>query len=182
MTYRNAHQQRTLRHTGILLAPFVIAAVAAALWRWGLYEHGIYFSQEAETPFLYLIMPLVGFVYVIFASLAVNAVLARYQKLLRSVHRKDMAAYLDHHEQQLPGLMRGLVAVPSIILLLLAALYQYTDVTAGIASVYTVTLVVTLTWLVISELDTVHRRAYFKHITPSHWHKEVAEEAVERGA
>lgn len=163
---------KTIRHTSVLLLPFIIAAGVTAVWKWGLYEHGLYFSQEAETPFLYMIMPLVGFIYVIFASLAVNAALSRYQQLLRSVSRKDITAYLDHRAQ-LPGLMRGLVAIPSIILLLLAVLYQYADVHAGMMSVYTVTVVVSLTWLVISELDTVHRRAYFKRMTPPHWHDEA---------
>lgn len=173
MNTRTAHNRKTLRYTGVLLAPFVVAAIVAVVWRYGLHQHGLYFSQEAETPFLYMIMPLVGFIYVIFASLAVNTALARYQRLLRSVGRNDMNTYLDHHDQQLPGLMRGLVAIPSVILLLLALLYQYADVYAGVLSVYTVTVVVSLTWFVISELDTVHRRTYFKAITPAHWRKEA---------
>lgn len=174
MNNPSSKNRKTLRHTGVLLLPFIIAAIAVVVWRWLLYDNGLYFSQEAETPFLYMIMPLVGFIYVIFASLAVSAVLDRYQRLLRSVSRKDMATYLDHHEQQLPGMMRGLVAIPSIILLLLAMFYQYADVYAGVAAVYTVTCVVTLTWLVISELDTVHQRTYFKNMTPTHWRHEAA--------
>ena len=169
---------KTIRTTGVLVAPFILASIITLVWRYGLYEHGLYFSQEAETPFLYMIMPLVGFIYVIFASLAVSAALARYQRLLRSVRRDDKGAYLDHHQQQLPGLMRGLVAIPSVILLLLALLYQYGDIYAGIASVYTVTVVVSLTWFVISELDTVHRRRYFKAMTPPHWHKEAPKRDV----
>lgn len=170
MSQALAHK-KALRHTGVLLLPFIIAALVVAIWRWGLYKHGLYFSEEAETPFLYMIMPLVGFVYVIFASIAVGTALNRYQLLLRSVNRKDMESYLDHHAQPLPGIMRGLVAIPSVILLSLAVLYQYADVYAGAVSVFTVTVVVTLTWLVISELDTVHRREYFKKTVPSHWLK-----------
>jgi small-conductance mechanosensitive channel len=140
------------------------------IWSLLLYQNKLFFSEEAETPFLYMIMPLVGFVYVIFASIAVSAAFERYKQLMRSVVRNDLGLYLEHRDQQLPALMRILVAIPSLILLSLALMYQYADFWAGILSVFTVTIVISLTWTVITELDTTHKRLYFKATAPSHWH------------
>lgn len=144
-------------------------------WKLFLYDNSIYFSPEAETPFLYMIIPLVGFVYVIFASLAVSSAFENYKQIARSVVRKDLDVYLERRGQRLPILMRILVGMPSLILLFLALMYQYADFPAGVASVFLITLVISLTWVVINELDNTHKRSYFKINVPSHWHTKKAE-------
>lgn len=167
--------KKTIRYIIVVIYPLLISIAMASAWAFLLYNNGIYFSPEAETPFLYMIIPLVGFVYVIFASLAVNSVFDKYKEVKRSVVRKDIGTYLEHREQQLPVLMRILVAIPSLILLFLALMYQYADFPAGVASVFLVTLVVSTTWIVINELDNIHERAYFKTKVPSHWRSQKAE-------
>ncbi len=167
--------QKTIRYIGVVAYPILFGITAATIWSLLLRKNGINFSEEAETPFLYMIMPLTGFVYTIFASLAVSAAFDRYKQLMRSITRKDMASYLEFREQQLPGLMRILVAVPSLVLLFLVFMYKYADPDAGLAAVFLVTLTISQTWVVISELDTVHKRATFKANVPDHWHEHTAD-------
>ncbi len=168
-------ENKVFRYISVVVYPLLVSGVMALGWIFLLHDNGFYFSAEAETPFLYMIIPLVGFVYVIFASLAVNSVFDKYKEVKRSVVRKDLSTYLEHRDQQLPILMRILVAIPSLILLFLALMYQYADFNAGVASVFLVTLVVSTTWIVINELDSIHRRSYFKAKVPSHWHSKKAE-------
>lgn len=161
---------KTLRHISVVVAPFLIGVATVLLWKFCLYDNGISFKPEAETPILYMIIPPVGFIYVIFASLAVNSVFDKYKQIARSVVRKDIDTYLERRDQQLPGLMHILVAMPSLVLLFLVVTYRYADFYAGVATVFLVTFVVSLTWMVIHELDNTHKRSYFRATVPPHWH------------
>lgn len=160
----------------VIVYPLLISILAVLGWFYLLKENGLYFSAEAETPVLYMILPPVGFIYVIFASLAINSVFDKYKQLHKSITRKDLKEYVTLRDQHLPVLMYILVAVPSLVLLFLVATYQYSDVAAGMASVFLVTLVVSLTWTVIYELDNDHRRPHTKKRTPSDWHEIESED------
>ena len=168
--------KKALRYIGIILYPTIVSGFVVLLWKVFLYDNGLYFSPDAEAPILYMIIPLVGFIYVIFASLAVNSVFEKHKQISRSVVRKDVSTYLEHRDQQLPVLMHILVAMPSMILLFLALSYHYADFHAGIAAVFLVTFVVSLTWVVINGLDNAHKKAYSKASVPPHWHKKKPEE------
>lgn len=161
--------RRFFRHLWVIVVPLLVAAAAVCVWKLFLYDRGIYFNPEAEAPILYLIVPPVGFIYVIFASLAINAVFERHRQLARSITRKDIKSYLEYRDQRLPGLMYILIAMPSLILLFLAMIYYYVDFHAGIAAVFLVTSVVALTWTVVYELDASHRRKSSKVSGPDHW-------------
>jgi hypothetical protein len=166
-----ATKRKTVQYAWVLLKAVIIGILAVVLWRWGLYAHGYYFNTEAELPIFYMIIPPVGFIYVIFASLAVNSVFEQYKIIQRSVVRNDLDTYLEHRDERLPGLMHILVSVPSVVLLFLVMTYQYIDKTIGIVAVFSVTLVISLTWLVIVELDNVPRRYHFKKKVPEKWHE-----------
>lgn len=168
--------RRSLRYAWVICVPLAVSAAAVAVWKFLLYDKGLYFNPEAEAPILYLIVPPVGFIYVIFASLAVNAVFEKHRRLSRSITRKDIKEFIEHRDQHIPVLMYILIAMPSAILLFLAMTYYYVDFYAGVASVFLVTSVVTLTWVVVYELDVSHRRGYSKVSGPEHWRKARSED------
>lgn len=168
--------RRLFRYAWVVCVPLFVSTLAVVAWKFLLYDRGLYFNPEAETPILYLIVPPVGFIYVIFASLAVNAVFEKHRRLSRSIVRKDIKAYIEHREQHLPVLMYILIAMPSAILLFLAMTYYYVDFYGGVASVFLVTSVITLTWTVVYELDTSHKRHYSKVSGPDHWRKARSED------
>lgn len=171
-----AARRKTIQYAWVLLKATIIGLLAVLLWRYGLYSNGYYFDTAAELPIFYMIIPPVGFIYVIFASLAVNSVFEQYKIIQRSVVRRDLDTYLEHRDERLPGLMHILVSVPSVILLFLVMTYQYLDATIGIVAVFSVTIVISLTWLVIVELDNVPRRYHFKKKVPEKWHEKSAKE------
>lgn len=159
----------TFRYLGVIIYPFIVSVLCVLLWQ-VLRSNGIYFSAEAETPILYVIIPPVGFIYVIFASLAVNSVFDKYKEINQSIVRKDIKEYIARRDQRLPALMHLLVSVPSLVLLFLVITYNYSDFYGGMASVFLVTLVISITWMVINELDNDHQRPHAKARIPSHWH------------
>ncbi len=159
------------RYVAVVLQAFAVSLLAVLFWKFILYDNGIYFSHDAENTILYLMIPPVGFIYVIFASLAVSSVFDQYKQISRSVVRKDLDTFLEHRDQQLPVLMHILISVPSVILILLAMAYQYHDFHAGIAAVFLVTFVIAITWFIVNELDNHHRRAHAKQVVPKHWHE-----------
>lgn len=169
-------KQKRFQYIKVILYPLVVSGLAVLAWKFLLKDNGLYFSADAEAPILYMIIPPVGFIYVIFASLAVNSVFDKFKRLRQSVTRKDIAEYITYRDQQLPVLMHFLVAIPSLVLLFIVVTYQYNDLSAGIATVFLVTLVISLTWMVIYQLDNDHKKPARRTHAPSHWHTTQAED------
>jgi len=163
-------QELTRKYAAIILKPVLLGVGVMLFWRYVLYENGIYFNQDAETPILYLIIPLVGFIYVIFASIAVNTALDKYKAITKSVTQADIEAYLLHRESKTPVLIHILIGAPSLILVLLAVLFNYPDLHIGAVAVFAVVFVVSQTWIIVMELDNFHTRKSFKAQVPEHWH------------
>lgn len=164
------------RHLPIVLKPLLVALLGLAVWKFLLVNNGIHFVREAENPLLFLILPLVSFIYVIFASIAVGSVFEEYKTIARSVVGLDLETFLLHRDEQLPILVNILVAAPSIILIALVLLFPYQDTWVGIASVFTVIFVVSTTWIVATELDDYESGIWFKEKVPEDWHKIDIEE------
>lgn len=163
-------RQRNFRIAGVIFVPALVSLIITSIWKFALYDNGIYFNKEAEAPLLDMIIPPVGFIYVIFASIAVDSVLKRYKTINQSAVRKDVHTYLEHRDQRLPAFIHILVAIPSLILIFVALTYQYSDAMVGMAAVFAVSLVVLITLAITNELDSHHHRKHFKQKIPKHWH------------
>ncbi len=161
----------TKKHVAVVLLPVLVAIVVVLLWRYFLYENSIFFSVKAENPILFMIIPVVAFIYVIFASIAVNSVFDKYKIVMQSVVKSDMDTFLLHRDQRLPTLLYILIGVPSFILIMLTLLYNYQDIYIGGVTIFAVAFVVAQTWFIITELDNFHTRSSFKKKTPKHWHE-----------
>ncbi len=159
------------RHLPVVLKPLVAAGIVSLIWKLALCDNGIKFSKEAENPVLFIIIPLVGFIYVIFASLAVNSVFEEYKTISRSVVKSDLETFLIHRDEQLPIMMHILVGAPSLILILTAMLFGYGSAWAGLFSVFCVSFVVTLIWVIATELDDYRKSIWFKETIPEEWYK-----------
>ncbi|MFO0781319.1 MAG: hypothetical protein U0524_00300 [Candidatus Saccharimonadales bacterium] len=159
------------RHAPIVLKPTIMAIIGVVLWKLVFYNNHIGFAKEAENPLLLMVLPLVGFVYVIFASIAVGSVFDEYKTVSRAVVKKDLDTFLLHRDEQLPILIHILIAAPSLILVALAMLLHYESVYAGAAAVFSVIFVITTTWIVATELDDFENGIWFKENIPEEWHE-----------
>ena len=164
------------RHIPVVLKPLIVALLGVALWKFVFYDSGITFGKESENPILFLILPLVSFVYVIFASIAVGSVFDEYKKLSQAVVQKDLDTFLTHRDEQLPILIHILIGVPSIILVVLSLLFHYENLYIGMSAIFAVFYVVASTWMVVTELDNFRNSIWFKHKVPTDWYEIDVEE------
>lgn len=153
----------------LVMKPVLFTLLAVLFWKYALYNNSIFFSKEAENAILFVIIPPVGFMYVIFASIAVNSVFDKFKIISQSVTTKDQATYMKHRDHRLPALMHLLVGVPSAILVALAMLYQYPDLYAGAASVASVVFVIAITWTIIVAFDKHHQKPHGLKSVPVKW-------------
>jgi hypothetical protein len=157
------------RHLPIITKPLIVGVVGALLWKFIIFDNQLGFTKESENPLLFLILPLVSFVYVIFASIAVGSVFDEYKTISRAVVQNDLDTYLVHRDEQLPILIHILMGAPSILLTVLAMLFHYDNMWIGAVSLFSVIFVVVSTWLVATELDDFKNGIWFKHNIPEDW-------------
>jgi hypothetical protein len=160
------------RHLPIVLKPLIAGLVLMAAWRLWLYPNGMHFGKESVEPIMLVVLPLVGFMYVIFASVAVGSVFDQYKKVSKCVVRKDLDSFLLYRDEQLPIMMHILVGAPSIILAAFVMLLDYShDTLGGMAGVFAVTFMLVLVWVITTELDDFSKSIWFREKIPTKWYE-----------
>jgi len=147
------------------------------LWRLWLYPNNIHFNELSKEPIMLVVLPLVGFMYVIFASVAVGSVFEQYKRVSKCVIRKDLDNFLLYRDEQLPLMMHILVGAPSVIIAAFVALLDYHhDVMGGMAGVFAVTFMLVLVWVITTELDDFSKSIWFREKIPRKWYEVDIEE------
>lgn len=157
------------RHLPIILKPTILALVAVLAWKFLLLNTDTNLGHQTENPLIFVVLPMVAFVYVIFAGIAVESVFQEYKTISRCVVKKDVETFLLHRDEQLPIVMHLLVGAPSVLLVLLVMLLEYSNVAIGYATVFSVVFVVVLTWVISTELDSYEKSIWFKEKIPKDW-------------
>jgi hypothetical protein len=158
------------RHLPIVLKPLTAAVVGALIWKLALYDQGISFAEHIENPILFIILPLVSFVYVIFAGIAIGSVFDEYKIVSKAVVKRDLDTFLLHRDEQLPILLHILIGIPSFLLVGLTMLFHYQDMYIGLTAVFSVILMVATAWIVATELDDFEKSIWFRESIPKEWH------------
>ncbi|MDB5165291.1 MAG: hypothetical protein JWM00_181 [Candidatus Saccharibacteria bacterium] len=159
------------RHLPVVLRPLFLALIGTLLWKFLLYDNHFSFGEAAENPLLFIILPLVSFVYVIFASIAIGSVFDEYKIISRAVVKRDLETFLLHRDEQLPILLHILVAIPSLLLVALSMAFHYSEWGVGAVAVFSVIFIVVTAWIVATELDDFQRSIWFRESTPEEWHE-----------
>lgn len=160
------------RHIPIVLKPLLAGIILAALWRYGLHNSSIHFAETAKEPILFIVLPLVAFIYVIFAGIAVTSVFDQYKIISQCVVKKDLDTFLLYRDEQLPIMMHILVGAPSIIIIMFVMLFDYgSDTLVPMAAIIAVTFVLLLIWVIATELDDFSRSIWFREKIPATWYE-----------
>ncbi len=157
------------RHLPVVLRPLALAVAGTLFWKFVIYDNNFSLGKEAENPVLFIILPLVSFVYVIFASIAIGSVFDEYKIMSRAVVKKDLETFLLHRDEQLPILLHILVALPSLLLVTLAMFFHYDEWGIGAVAVFSVIFIVSTAWIVATELDDFERSIWFRESIPKEW-------------
>lgn len=159
------------RHLPIVLKPLIVGAVMACIWRFVLYSHGIYFRDFANVTIINIILPLVSFIYVIFAGIATTAVFNRYTTISRCVVKRDIDSFLLYRDEKLPIMMHILIGAPSIIIVIFIMLFDYDGhLLLGMSAILSVVFVLILIWVIATELDDFRKSIWFRVKIPEAWY------------
>ncbi|MBS0553075.1 MAG: hypothetical protein JSS47_11190 [Proteobacteria bacterium] len=171
------------RHLPIVLKPLFAGIVLALFWRLILYKDGVHFGVHSSDPILHLILPLIGFMYIIFAGVAVTSVFDQYKIISKCVVKKDMETFLLYRDEQLPIMMHILVSVPSILIIAFVMLFNYQgDTLIGVSSVFSVSFALLLVWVIATELDDFSKSIWFREKIPKEWYEvDIEEHFREKG-
>ncbi|MEO5627919.1 MAG: hypothetical protein ABIQ89_03450 [Candidatus Saccharimonadales bacterium] len=159
------------RHLPVVIKPAVAGLLMVLVWKFVIYDHDLSFAKSAENPLLLMIIPLVGFIYVIFASLAISSVFDEYKTISRCVVKSDLETFLIHRDEQLPIMMHILVGAPSLILVLFAIFFRYEDPYIAVAAIFSVVFMIVITWVIATELDRYEKSIWFKEKIPKDWYE-----------
>lgn len=167
----NRNWSTARRHLPIILKPVLFASLALVVWKLLIFDNNINFGHQAENPLIFVVIPMVAFVYVIFASIAVESVFREYKTISRCVVKKDLETFLLHRDEQLPIIMHLLVGAPSVLLVVLIMFLEYTNQLIGFFTVFSVVFVVVLTWVISTELDNYEKSIWFRVKIPKDWYE-----------
>ncbi len=165
------------RHLPVVLKPAFLGLVMVAFWRFVLVPLRYHFRPDAGQSLELIVFPLVGFIYVIFASVAVTSVFDQYKAVSKSVVKRDVDTFLLYRDEQLPIMMHILIGAPSVLLTLLLLFYTYLgDEVAGAIMIFAVTFMLSLIWVIATELDDFSKSIWFRERIPKEWYEIDIEE------
>ncbi len=158
------------RHLPIVIKPLIASMIVVAIWRFIFFPNNIYFNKFAAEPIMFIILPLVAFIYVIFAGIATTSVFDQYKMISKCVVKKDLDNFLIYRDEQLPIMMHFLIAVPTLILITFVMLFNFEGhVFIAMATLFSVVFMLVLIWVIAAELDDFKKSIWFKAKIPKEW-------------
>ncbi len=168
------------RHTLLILQPFLIATVLAAVW-YGLWSQGYHFSGEDEGILAGAIVTMLAIAYSIIAALVLTSVWEKYRKVVIAVLQRDKHTFLVYRDERMPLVLHIFIASLSLPLLIMAALLDYQSKWSGITAVFLVSFILSLYWIVVAQLENPAKGAWFTERIPQDWLDEDIDRFFELG-
>lgn len=156
------------RHTYILLKAFIVTLFPLLLW-YQLRLRGVYFAHEDETIIIGAAIATLGLAYGIMASLVLGSIWEKYKKVVISVLKHDKETFLCYRDERIPVMIHLFLFALSLPLLVMIALLEYRYLWSGIASVFSVSFILSLYWIVATELENPAKSPWFAERIPEEW-------------
>ncbi len=157
------------RHCWFLFQPLLLAFLASVIWNYTLFKYKIHFDKEDEGPLLTGVIVILAVAYGIMTTSTFESVYGKHQKSVISVLKKDRETFLCYRDERIPIIIHLLIITFSALLLGIVSLIAYKTLYAGLVSVFSVSFVLSLYWLVIIELQNPAKSLWFIERTPNEW-------------
>ncbi|MCA9353145.1 hypothetical protein KC901_03100 [Patescibacteria group bacterium] len=168
------------RHFPIVIKPILAGAVAMLTWRFVILPLELYFEDPFE-PILFIVLPFAGFIYVIFASIAVQSVFDQYKEVSKAVVKKNIEGFLPYRDEQLPIMIHILLVAPSIVIVFFTLAFNYHEnIPLGMATNFSIVFVLAMVWVIATELDDFKKSIWFKEKIPQEWYDMNIEEYFQK--
>jgi len=167
---RNRRWVTVKRHLPIILKPLAVSIILTLIWRLILFPNSIHFQDFAGEPIMFIIIPMVAFIYVIFSGIAVTSVFDQYKIISKCVVKKDLDSFLIYRDEQLPIMIHLLIGTLSVIIIGSVMLFDYQGHTIiAMFTIMAIVFVLLLIWIVTTELDNFQKSIWFKAKIPPEW-------------
>lgn len=155
------------RHAFLVCRAFVTALIPVILWR--VLRSNEYHFVRADESAIGFAIATVGVAYGIIAALVLQAVWEKYRKVVIAVFDRDKRTFLMYRDERMPIMIHILLAALSFPLLLLVVMLDYENIFSGIASVFSVSFMIVLYWIIATELENPAKSPWFAERIPKEW-------------
>ena len=158
------------RHIPLVLKSASAGILTMLVWYFVISRYDLSFYKDDENPLLFIVIVVLALVYAIFAGYATNKVLEELKLASKAVVQYDMDTFLTYRDEQLPILAHLPIAVISLFLFLSTLLYPYQHTSIALFTVFSLTFIMTLNYLIVIELDNYENSIWFKEKVPREWY------------
>ncbi len=156
------------RHLILLLKPLVFSSILTLLW-YQLWLHGIHFPRRDEAVLTGAIVMTLGVAFSLTAAVVLGAVWNQYRQIVVSVIRRDRDTFLMYRDERIPILLHLLLGAFSVPLVVIIGLLDYANIWSGLCSIFIAAFIISLYWVVATELDNPAKSIWFAGRVPKEW-------------
>ena len=157
---------RSFKKNGALAGVALSTAImVTALW-YAARTRGLHFGDETDVS---SIITTLGVTYGIIATWVIDAIWDKYKKVVVATLHQDKDEFMLYRDERLPIALHLLVALISLPLLGMIGMIDYQSAAVGMCSVFTVSFILALFWIVIRHLENPSRSAWITERIPREW-------------
>lgn len=157
------------KHLQFLLQPTIFAVLVTAIWWKVFHKNEIHFGKEDEVAVLAGVFLFLSVAYGITISTSLESVWGKYQIVVKSVLKKDKDTFLCYRDERLPIIVHLLNLAFSSLILLMVAMIEYHTISSGLLSVFSASFVLSLYFVVVTELQNPAKSLWFAERIPADW-------------
>ncbi len=153
------------KNASLICGAGVTALLITIAW-YVIWTSGIHFADEADMD---SIITTLGVTYGIIATWVLDTIWDKYKKVVVSTLHQDKDEFMLYRDERLPTARYFLVIFVSLPLLGMIGMIDYQNVPTGIFSVFAVSFILSLFWIVIKHLEDPSRSAWIAERIPADW-------------
>ncbi len=171
LSKRNDWKRRLVsfrNHMIFIFQPFCIALLITAAW-YQFYLRGWNFSSDDEPVLIGAIIGTLAIAFSITASTVFESTWKKYQTVVICVLKGDRNTFLYYRDERLPIIIHILLLTFTTMIIIMVGGIHYKHLVSGIVSVFSISFVLILYFIVIVELQNPAKALWFAERIPKEW-------------
>jgi hypothetical protein len=156
-----------LKHTWILIKALVLASIITGAWHI-IQAKGIHLPHEDEAIVVGTVTTL-GVIYGMFATITMALVSDKWSKVTAAIFKRDKAAFLILRDERLSITHNMVTGIAAFAVLLIMGVMEYHKYSSGFASMSSVSLVMSLIYVGIRDLQDVTKSQWVQECVEASW-------------
>lgn len=156
------------RHFILAVEPLVVALAAVFVW-FKMREYGLVLGKNDEVVLTGGICAMLFLSWGITAALAVNFAWEKYRRVMACVLPRDKRTFLCLRDDRMPIVIHMFIGSLSFLLLAAVMSLPYEKTWSGIVSVFSSSFVITIYWVVVTQLENPAKSAWLAERIPKEW-------------